>query len=159
MSELLKSPWMRTLLVALGLCAVLSAVFTAGIAVGGRKARHVMGWCGNYERQFTRPPLGVGARLERDPRRGEAFPFAPPMLPGGHGVFGKVLSVAEGSLMVQGKDTVEQEVLVTTSTQIRLGRDEQVLTEIKPDMAVAVFGAPNGQGQIDARLIRVIERP
>ncbi len=73
----------------------------------------------------------------------------------GHGVFGKILSVSGSTLVVQGKDNVEQNVLVSTSTVIRVGREQGSLADIHADNQAAVFGTPNDQGQIDARLIRL----
>lgn len=148
MSELIKSVFLQRLLTVLGILIVLIALFTAGVAVGERKFRHLSGLCMNYDKM-------------RSPRHGSRgpFPFAPPMLPSTHGVFGKVLSISDQGLVVQGKDDIEQDVLITSSTMIRIGDKTGTAADIQPDIDASVFGAPNNQGQIEATLIRLFTRP
>lgn len=134
-------------MIALGALILLAVAFSGGVAVGERKARHFAGWAENYGRMFDGPL--------RSPPRGMPM-FNAPMLPGGYGVFGKVVSVSGQTVVVQGQDRVEQNVLITSSTEIRVGRDTGTVSDIRPDVDAAVFGAPNDQGQIEARLIRLM---
>lgn len=147
MPDFIRSKAFIMVLACIGALAVCLGIFMLGVNVGERKARHFSGWCENYDRMFM-------------PKRGPRgdIPFAPPPMPGAHGVFGKVLSVSDGSIVVQGKDGVEQNVLVTSSTEIRIGRERGTIQDIKADSEAAVFGAPNEQGQIEARLIRPMDR-
>lgn len=149
MNELMKSKLVQGILIVLGGLVLLSGAFAAGVDVGERKARHFNGWSQNYDRMFG----------DRRGFRGGKTPFGAPSLPGGHGVFGKVLSVSGQQIVVQGKDGVEQNVLVASSTAIRIGREEGTPEDIRPDAEAAVFGSPNDQGQIEARLIRIFSRP
>ncbi|MDP3794105.1 MAG: hypothetical protein Q8R07_05165, partial [Candidatus Uhrbacteria bacterium] len=128
--------YILTILVSLGALILLLGAFSAGVHVGERRIRH---WLFNPHQNF----------------RGGRSPFERPLFPAGHGVFGKILSVSGSILVVQGKDRVEQDVLVTTSTMIRVGREEGSLANIRVDGQAAVFGSPNDQGQIEARLIRL----
>ena len=150
MSEFFKSKWVQVVIVCLAGLILLTGSFWLGVNIGARKSRHFNDWCGNFDRQMPgREDRGIGQGL---------LP-PPPVLPGSHGVFGKVISVSGSSLVIQGKDNLEQDVLVTTSTQIRLGRDQAALQDVKADMEASVLGAPNSQGQIEARLIRLFEGP
>ena len=147
MSEFIASKTFKVLLACLGTLILLVGTFSLGMRVGERKAIHFMGFAENYDRMF-RPRGGPGD-----------MPFAPPPLPNSHGVYGKVLSVSGQTVVVQGRDGMEQNVLVTSSTEIRIGRDTGSVADIKPDAEASVFGAPNDAGQIDARLIRLFPRP
>lgn len=143
-----ESTFTKKALVGLGILIVILGVFMAGVSLGERKSRHFSGWCQNYGDMFN-------FRRGGDSR----MPFPAPVLPFTHGVFGKVLSVEGSTVMVQGKDGLEQTVLVTSSTLIRDGRDPGTIENIRPGTEAAVLGDPNGQGQIDARLIRLINAP
>lgn len=141
-------PLTQRLLIACGILLVLVAVFTLGVRVGERKARHFSGWYENYGRMLP-PPRG----FERERRA----PMRAPM-PSGHGVFGKVISISGNSLIIAGKEGMEQNVIVTSSTTIRIGNEDiapESLPSPLPNTDAAVFGAPNAQGQIEARLIRL----
>lgn len=140
------SPNFRKALFILASCIVLLATFTAGTVIGMRKAQHFDRWADNYPRMFR----------ERD-RGAFPGPLVPPTFPGAHGVFGRVISVAEPRVVVEGRDGVEQEVVATSSTLIRIGRREGAFADIRPDSEAAVFGAPNDAGQIEAKLIRVMD--
>jgi hypothetical protein len=146
MSEFIASKTFKVLLAVLGALILLVGSFSLGVRVGERKAFHFSGFAENYDRMF-RPGGGPGM-----------MPFAPPPLPDSHGAFGKVLSVSGQSVMVQGRDGMEQNVLVSSSTEVRIGRDTGSITDIRPDDDASVFGVPNDAGQIDARLIRVFPR-
>jgi len=146
---MINSRVLRVVLACLAAFILLTGAFCLGINVGERKAHHFAGWMDNYDRAFGhRPPEGF-----------KMMPLEPAPFPGGHGVFGKVISVSGSNLVIQGPDAVEQDVTMTTSTQIRAGRDTIPMGDIRPDMDAAVFGAPNGRGQIDARLIRLFYQP
>ncbi len=150
MFELLKSKLLLGILIGLGAFIVLLGIFTAGIHVGQRKAFHAVGWSENYSRLLGRPPRGLPTDRLLPP---------PPNMGGGHGAFGRIVSLADRLLVVQGKDNVEQSVLVTSSTVVRVGREAGSLEQLRSDMDVAVFGVPTIEGQIEARLIRVFEKP
>ena len=145
MKELFKSAALRYALIIIGALILLLGSFRAGISVGERKSRHFANWSEQYSPMFDR-------------RERSRMPFPPQMLPGTHGVFGKVISINSPLLVVQGKDNVEQTVLITSSTEIRVGRNNATIEEIKPDMQASVFGEAGDDGQIQARLIRIFSR-
>ncbi len=147
------SPAMQRILISLAALIILIGTFTLGVNLGERKARHFSGWYENYGGMFYKhaPPM---------PRPGQ--PFAPRM-PDPHGVFGKILSISDTNLVIQGKDGIEQNVLVTSSTVIRVGNERTNMTDLHREgiinLDAAAFGEPNGQGQIEARLIRLFNKP
>ena len=149
MSELIKSRFLKIVLISLASLILLGGAFCVGVNVGERKASHFAGWFENYDRAFGHQPPGGVPRM----------PLEPAPFPGGHGVFGKVVSVSTSTVVIAGKDNIEQDVSVSTSTAIRIGRDTATVNDIRPDMDAAVFGAPNDRGQIDARLIRIFSQP
>ena len=144
MSDLISSKYVQGILAGLIAVILLIASFAAGVSVGERKARHCSKWSDNYSQMFG-------------PRRGGrgSPPFG--LMPDTHGAFGKVLSLSGSEVVVQGKDGVERNVLVTSSTEIRVGRERGGIDDVRPDDQAAVFGAPNDKGQIEARLIRLMK--
>ncbi len=143
MSEFIKSRLVRTILIALGSLVILSGVFALGARMGQRQERHFTRWSEGYDRMFGRPGPG-------------GLPPGRPMFPMEHAIFGKVISMSTSTMVVQGKEGIEQSVTMASSTEIRAGRETIAIKDIKPDAEVAIFGAPNEQGQIEARLIRVM---
>ncbi|MBU1032869.1 MAG: hypothetical protein ABH820_00570 [Patescibacteria group bacterium] len=134
------------ILATLAIIIFLIGTFSLGVKIGERKALHFSKWYDRYERDFGRQKPGLGR-----------VPMMPPGLPGANGVFGEIISTSESALIVQGKDEIEQSVLTTSSTSIRSGRGQSSLNDLKPGLSIAVFGTPNDQGQIEARLIRIFE--
>jgi hypothetical protein len=147
MQELLKSAMFKGVLFTLATLILLCGVFSLGVRVGERKAQHFSRWSENYGRMFG-PRNGPGGGFPSSPSFGQ--------ISDAHGAFGKVLSINGSMIVIQGKDNLEQNIFVTTSTAIRIGRDSGTLADIHPDTDAAVFGVPNEQGQIEARLIRVM---
>jgi hypothetical protein len=118
--------------------------FSLGLSIGERKIRHTNAWCQNYGALFQPRPSLIPGR-----------PFMHELLPPAHGVFGTILSVSQNQLVIQGKDGIEQNVEVTSSTRIRVDRNEGTFIDLQPQSTVSVLGAPNAGGQIEAHLIRV----
>lgn len=147
MKELLASTMFKGILFALAAMILLCGVFSLGVRVGERKAQHFSRWSENYGRMFGSRG-GPGGGFLSPPLFGE--------MPDAHGAFGTVLSVNGSAIVIQGRDNLEQNVLATTTTVIRIGRGTGSFADIRPDIEVAVFGVPNEQGQIEARLIRLM---
>lgn len=128
-----------------GLITVLFVMgsFWLGLAIGERRAQHFGGWCDSYRQAFLPP----GRARVSMPMSG---------LPNPHGVFGRVVSRSGRTLVIQGNDDIDQSVLVTSSTPIRIGDRNGGLEDIYPEAQVAVFGIPSPSGQIVAHLVRVL---
>ena len=152
MPQFIHSRAIIIILATLATLAILAGVFQLGVSVGERKSRHFTRWFDNYNQNML-PPAPH--------RPGPGLPpgnMPMPMLPNAHGVFGKILSVSDNSLIIQGQDNVEQNVLITSSTAIRIDRRIGTIEDLKPETEVSVLGAPNEQGQIEARLIRLFNK-
>jgi len=79
-----------------------------------------------------------------------------PAFPGDvHGVFGSVLSASGTSMTVEGQDGMEHTVIFFGNTQIRRGQAAATTTDFQVNQRVGIFGDPNDQGGIDAKLIRI----
>lgn len=137
----------KTVQIALGVVAVLILMcvsFLAGAKCSERRMRHFSNWSNHYPDMML-PHRGM---------RVMEFRGRPPM-PLPNGVFGRVLSATGTNLIIEGRDHFEQNVLINASTTIRTERGTASIADIQPEMEVGVFGMPNEQGQIDARLIRL----
>ena len=132
----------RVLLV-LGIAIVLLVVFSAGVNVGFRKASFGRAWGDNYERNFGMH-FGRPMMLERD-----NFPNA-------HGATGQILKINLPSIVVQDRDKTEKVVLIKEDTQIHERMESVSPQDLKVDDFVVVIGNPNAQGQIEAKLIRIM---
>lgn len=155
MSDFLRSTTTRRALLVLGALVILCGTFSLGLRLGERRAGYVSGWERGYRHMM---PFNRGFGREE----GAAPPMMRPLFPNGHGVFGNVLSVSNNSLVIQGKDGIEQTVLVTSSTTIRVGTETINVQDIPKDLSklqASAFGAPNASGQVEARLIRLFTQP
>lgn len=141
--KVLESKVSTGILVGIGIVIVAMLIFSAGIAVGFHKASFGHAWGENYERNF-------GMRPDRPIFGEDNFPNA-------HGAIGKIIKIELPTIIVQdNKDNTEKVVLIKDDTQI-----QKMMTSIKAkdlliDDFVVVIGDPNGQGQIEAKFIRVM---
>ncbi len=135
---------LKPIILTIAALLALAIVFRIGMFVGYRKAMYSYDWGDNYHRMFGGPKRGFFGEFE-----GRGFMDA-------HGIFGTVLKIDGNTMVIQDKDETEKDVLVGTSTSIRKGNDAVALTNVSSTDRVVIIGAPNPQGQIDAKLIRVI---
>jgi hypothetical protein len=118
-------------------------VFQLGVFVGLRKGGFSNTWGKNYGQNFGLPPKGPLGAFE-----GKEF-F------GGHGVAGEVIKIEEKSLVIKGRDGLEKIVNILANTIIREGGKTLKLSEIKIYQEVVIIGAPNPDGTVSAKMIRV----
>jgi hypothetical protein len=149
MSNFLESKVVRTILWILGGLIVLVVVFGLGIAVGYNRAGFASGFDQNYYRNFYGVPPGGGA----------IGLVAAPMPVAIHGVVGKVIDLGTSTISVENQQGNEQSVAVSSDTDIRNGNGNMVIGDIAAGDQIAVIGAPNSVGQIDARFIRILSTP
>lgn len=142
LSTLFQSRTFRGVLYGIGITIVLLAVFQGGVFVGYRQAEFSYRWGERYLENFTGTQEGKGLD-----NRGMMNP---------HGVFGMVIKVDASSVVVKGPDNVEKIVLVSAGTQILRYEAAIAVTDLKADEKIVVIGSPNDQGQIEAKLIRVM---
>jgi hypothetical protein len=126
---------------------LLIFVFRTGMMVGTRRAEFNMHWGENYGRFFG------------EPRRG----FFPEFMGGGmmnaFGNSGTVLKLQDNVIVMKGSDGNERTVSVSSSTDMRKGRQDIKISDIKIGEPIVVIGEPGENGQIEARFLRVFSLP
>lgn len=143
-----KSKTVRGILIGLGLAILVLVIFQAGMVAGHQKAKFGARFGDNFERNFGGPRGGdFGGR------------FPAPGMPSGHGAVGEIVSIALPHVIVAGPDNLEKTVLIGTSTMVREFRDEISVEELQVGDFIVVLGNPNEEGQIDAKLIRLMPTP
>jgi len=83
----------------------------------------------------------------------------------GHGVLGPILQMTllndntnafERILIVQDRDNMEKSVIRHPETIITKNHDTVSIYDLQINMNIVVIGSPNEEGQIDAKLIRIL---
>lgn len=144
-SKMFESKVFVGILYGMGIVIILLIVLSAGISIGFRKASFGRAWGDNYERNF-------GMMQNRNDMIG----FGRDNFPNAHGANGKIIKIQLPTIIVQDKDNTEKVVLIKDDTKIQ----EMMLTVKTSDLSiddfVVVIGSPNDQGQIEAKLIRIM---
>ena len=135
---------MRISLYVIGGLFVLSAILQLGIFIGYHKATFARDWSDSYGRNFG---------MERpDSFRG--------MMRGGlpmpHGSVGKILTVTLPTFVIEDKDGTEKTIIVSDTTILREGPNTASSSTLHADDFVVILGEPNTEGQIEAKLIRIM---
>ena len=131
-----------------GALIVAGLIFQTGIFVGYYKASFSYQLGDEYHNIFGARRGGPGAPAQLMPG------FA-----GAYGASGDILKIDLPKIVIEGQNSVEETIVVSTSTIFRSMRDMIKATDLKVDDFVVVIGQPNGQGQIDAKLVRVVPTP
>jgi hypothetical protein len=139
----MKSKKIIILIAILFALATLAATFSAGVAIGYRKAKFSYAWGENYHRNFGGPREGFIREFSGD--------FIDP-----HGTFGQIISINDNLVAVKGPDNVEKIVLVKDDTSILSMKVPLKLTNLKTGDNIVVLGEPNVNGQIEAKFIRIM---
>jgi len=135
-----KSKKVKYALSALVFLAVLLFVFQAGMIVGFERANFSGHLGDNYSMVFD--DNNPGQMMTKDPL--------------GYGTIGVVLSVSGDNVSVATSDNLEKVVKITSDTLIRRAHNEATTTDLKAGDSIVVVGSPDAQGEIDARLIRIV---
>jgi hypothetical protein len=140
--KVLESKVVVKVLYGIGIFIIAMLIFSAGITVGFHKASFGHAWGENYERNFgmmpNRPMFG-----------GDNFPNA-------HGAIGKIIKIELPTIIVQDRDNTEKVILIKSDTQIQKLKENITINDLKMDDFIVVIGTPNEQGQIEAKLIRIM---
>lgn len=140
-----KSKTVRGILIGLGVAVLVLGIFQAGMVAGYNKARFGGRYGDNFERNFIGPREGdFGER------------FSDQGMPSGHGAVGEIVSITLPKVIVAGPDNLEKIILIGDKTIIREFRNQMPNTDLKIGDHVVVLGSPNSEGQIEAKLIRVL---
>jgi len=112
--------------------------------VGYKKASFSYRWGENYHRNFAGPRQGFFGNVS-DRNFVES-----------HGTFGQIIKIDGTTLVVRGKNNSEKIIVVKNDTVIRSGGNTVALTDLKVDDSIVTIGEPNNEGQIEAKLIRIM---
>lgn len=143
-----KPTHLNKLLIILAAAVVLVFVFTAGVFVGHEKGRFSKNWGENYYRNIMGPD-GRGRGL---------MDFGRPEF-NAHSGFGQIIKIEGNTIVVKGPDNVEKIIAVDGKTAIQKFNQSLKIADLRVDEFIVVIGRPNNQGQVKARLIRVMPAP
>jgi hypothetical protein len=143
-NNILESKLFKAIVLSIVALIILVFVFGLGVFVGTKKADFSFRWADQYHRNFGGPQGGFFGDI-----MGDQFTNS-------NGVFGQILKIDGQILTIKGKDNAEKIILVGDKTSIIKQRDNIKLSDLKIDDVVVVIGEPNDNGQIDAKLIRVL---
>ena len=149
LKETLKSSHLNKILIILAMMVVLVFVFSTGVFVGQEKAKFSRAWGENYYGNIMGPNQR-GLRGFMD--------FGRPGF-NAHSGLGQIIRIEGNGLIIKGLDNVEKTIAVDDKTAIQKFRQSLKISDLKVDEFVVVIGRPNNQGQIEARLIRVMPAP
>lgn len=142
-----KSPVLRGVLIGVIGTLVVIGIFQAGMFIGFHKALFMM-------RMQNR-----GFGFERDSNGMHMMRVA---LPGGgpemHGALGTIKRISLPTFTLTERDNSDREVIVGTTTKVRRGRDDMNPQGLRVQDRVIIFGEPDAEARIQARLIRVMEQ-
>lgn len=128
--------------------ALASFIFQAGVFVGFHKASFLFKSGDNFYRTFgERGGMMMNGGMFRDE------------FSGGHGAVGKIVKVELPTLVVLGSDNIEKVIVTDSKTEVREGRKDSSVNKLTSDQYITVLGTPNDQGQITAKLIRIMPGP
>lgn len=150
MNKFFQSKAFKVIIIVIGVLIVLMLVFKLGMVIGSGKERFLRRWSENYPCNFFGGPPG-GFPRPRD--------FAGPNFNNeikAYGVFGKIIKIELPTLVIKGEKDVEKIVLLKDDTIIERFREKISSKELKVDDNVVIIGSPNEQGQIEAKMIRVM---
>jgi len=125
---------------------LLFSVFSLGMFVGERKANFSFRWAEQYHKNFA------------GPRNGFFQDFMGKDFMESNGTFGKIIQINENSIIVSGRENTEKVILITKNTIIRCQKKDMSISDFKINDEVIIIGEPNQDGQIDAKLIRVMPK-
>jgi hypothetical protein len=128
----------------LGGVLIVVFIFEAGYGIGYHRAMFVSHWSENYSRNFG----GPGMQAIFDER-----------VPNPHGTFGKIISIGSSTLTIANDQQPEQTIEISDDTLIRDHETTLTISKLQNGNYIVVLGVPDEQGEIDAKLIRVIPPP
>ena len=142
MKKIFESKTSFRILCGVAIVIVALLIFSAGVTVGFHKASFGRAWGENYERNFGLAP-------DHPAFLGDNFPNA-------NGAIGKIIKIELPTIIVQDKDNTEKVISISKATQIEEMRKPLATSDLKIDDFVVIIGAPNPEGQIEAKFIRVM---
>ncbi|MEI6478931.1 MAG: hypothetical protein WCO18_01420, partial [bacterium] len=129
---------------------IILFIFQTGILVGYKKAFFSCHVGENYYNGFE--------------EKGGDEPFLPNLdpeknLPNANGAIGSIIKISLPSIIVADKDGVEKNIDVTDDTIYRQSKKDILSTDLKIGDFVVIIGSPEDNGNIAAKLIRILPPP
>lgn len=149
--DFVESKTFQKILWGIGAFIVALIIFQAGVFVGFSKASFSYRLGDNFHSAFGEGPRGAMMFPPGSPEG-----FSPGGFSEAHGVAGKIIKISLPTVFVEGNDAVEKTILINDDTLIKEFRQTISPADLKVDDNVVVIGTPNTQGQIEAKLIRVV---
>ena len=145
LKDIHKSKKVQRIIIVLGIFIAILVIFKLGVFAGYHKAKFGARFGDNFNRNFI------------DPRANGFWKSIPGQnMPGGHGTVGEIVSINLPLMVVAGPDNLEKTVVLTEDVHIREFRSEILTSDLKIGDHIVVLGMPNEEGQIEARLIRLV---
>lgn len=144
LKEIFKPTHLNKSLIILAALVVLIFVFIAGVFVGHEKTRFSQRWGENYYRNI----MGPGGFVDFDRRGFNA-----------RSGLGQIIKIDGATLIIRDQTNLEKTILVTDKTVIVKNNQNIKITDLKVDDKIVIIGRPNNQGQVEAKLIRVMPAP
>jgi hypothetical protein len=119
-------------------------VLGAGIWIGEKRAEFSFQYADNYHKNFAGPSRGLFGDFPEN------------NFVNGYGVFGSIIAIDSATLVISGQDDTEKIVRVFEDTIIRNSKGEISLDDLSIGDSVVIIGSPDEQGQVTAKLIRVL---
>jgi len=138
----------RNIVIGIGVVIVILGILEVGMSVGEHRARFAGEFGNNFERNFLGPRDGMMRGM-----------FFEERMPGGHGAAGEIVSINLPQIVVSGPDNLEKIIVVGTSTAVHEFQQNLQSTDLKVGDFIVVLGSPNSQGQIEAKLVRIMPSP
>lgn len=139
----------RVLIILIGLI-VICLIFGAGMFVGEMKTRFSCQWAENYHKNFAGPKKGFFNEWRNMLPSPENFVQ-------GHGIIGEIIEIKDNGFVIKGIDEMEKLVITSKDTLIKKGT-ETIQDSLEVGQLVVIIGSPNSEGQIEAKLIRLIDK-
>jgi hypothetical protein len=147
--EFIQSHTFRGIIIGLSLAIVGLIIFQAGVAMGERKAVFSQRFGNTFERNFRGPDGGM--MFLGFPGEGQ--------MPGGHGAVGEIISITPPNVIIAGPDNLEKTIVIGTDTRIREFQSELKAGDLQVGDHIIILGEPNEEGQIEAKLVRLLPPP
>jgi hypothetical protein len=148
LKEFFRSKVFAGILAGVGITLIAVFLFEAGVTVGYHEATFSERWGANYGKNFG---------VSNDAMHG-ALPDG--NLPTPDGTLGKILSISPASgtstMIIASAQKPEQKVLIDADTIIRSHEDTLTAASLTVGESVVVLGTPDEQGEIEAKLVRVV---
>ena len=139
----------------IGILIIAKLIFLAGVMVGFHKASFGRAWGEHYNENFGmgHPPLGTFNIRTTGMNNMMGY------FPNSHGAAGKIIKIELPNLIVEDRENTEKMIFTDANTKIQRGREDITIDDLKVSDFIVVIGAPDNQGLIDAKLIRLIPSP